>query len=159
MVEMLPCLYIQYVVEPQFSVESVWVESLALVQNCWWNTTNRLQHPKQGRLESNQHFFFFMYHRSDIWTTVSPVRWVVGWFECTGCLVSKGKAFVLHLLQETNYEVFWMSSWRRRLEDDQLWEWRSVQHWEGPRGLWSISASAMTFRNPDIPWQDRSNKK
>lgn len=104
-------------------------------------------------------FFFFMYHQRYIWTTVSPVRWVVGWFECTGCLVSKGKAFVLHLLQETNYEVFWMSSWRRRLEDDQLWEWRSVQHWGGPRGLWSISASAMTFRNPDIPWQDRSNKK
>ncbi len=58
MVEMLLSLYIQYVVEPQFSVESVWVDHLALVQNCWWKTTNRLQHPKQGHLESNQHFFF-----------------------------------------------------------------------------------------------------
>lgn len=51
-------LYIQFVVKPQFSVESVWAECLALVQSCWWNTTNRLQHPKQGRLESNQQFFY-----------------------------------------------------------------------------------------------------
>lgn len=165
MVEMLPCLYIQFVDEPQFSVESVWAKHLALVQNCWWNTTNRLQHPKQGRLEANQQTLLFVYHQCDIWTTVSPVRWVVCLFKCRLCALDawfqreRPLFCICCKRQVIKCSGCPLAVWRRWLENNQLWEWRSVQHSGGPRGLWSISASAMTFRIPDIPCHDGSNKK
>lgn len=76
-----------------------WEEHLALVQNCWWNTTNRLQHPKQGHLESNQQCFWMrvpsMCYLDHCFSSALGSRLVWMSLVCIGCLVSKVKAFVL----------------------------------------------------------------